>query len=169
MIKRLFSAGLAVLFIFFTAGFDTAAAADVLYSQTPILVKAEKTISEDTVKEGSNVKFIVVNAVEDQNGNVVLEEGAPVKGVVTLLEPKKRIGRRASITITNFTAVLNNGGKIDLTGRIDRTSESRMVRSIVLSALICPLFLLMKGAAPEVQKGTQVTLYPADNYEIIYE
>lgn len=169
MIKRLFSAVLAAFFVLFTAGFNTAVQAAVLSSETPILVKAEKIISEDTVKEGSNVKFTVVNAVTDQNGSVVLEEGAPVKGVVTLLEPKKRIGRRASIAVTNFTAVLNNGSKIDLTGRIDRISESRMARSIVLSVLICPLFLLMRGAAPEIQEGTQVKLYPAADYEVIYE
>ena len=163
MIKRLFSAGLAVLFILFTAGFNTAALAAVLSSQTPILVKAEKTISEANAQIGSNVNFVVVNAVKDQSGNVVLSEGASVNGVVTLLEPKKRIGRRASLAVTDFTTVLDNGREIKLTGRIDRISESRMARSIVLSALICPLFLLMRGAAPELQEGTLVRLYPASD------
>ena len=170
MIKKLFSVSLTALLTLFFTGFNTVASAQyyeaVLSSKTPVLIQSDGTVSEETNKSGDTVNFHIVNSVKDSYGNVILSPGTPVKATVTRLEPKNRIGRPAELSISGFTTTLYNGKQIAFQGNINKKSESRMARSIVLSALLCPLFLLMKGAAVELPAGVQTTVYPAVDYSL---
>lgn len=172
MIKKLFSVSLTALLALFFTGFNTIASAQyyenqvVLSSKTPVLIQSDSTISGDTNKSGDIVNFHVVNSVKDSYGNIILSQGTPVKATVTRLEQKNRIGRPAELSIAGFTTTLYNGKQIAFQGSINKKSESRMARSIVLSAILCPLFLLMKGAAVELPAGIQTTVYPAVDYSL---
>ena len=161
MIKRLFSVSLAVLMAAFMMGLNSAVYAYQLSKDTPILIQSDAEISEATNKTGDIVNFHVVNQVKDNRGNVVLYSDAPVQATILRLEQKKRIGRPAELSISCFTANLNDGKPIALEGRIDQKSVSRMGRSIALGAAVFPLFLLMKGAPVVLPAGTQTTVYPA--------
>ncbi len=166
MIKRLFSLCLTVLLASFVLGFNVSASAFELSSKTPILIQSDSTISAETNKSGDNVNFHIVNVVRDTNGNIVFPAGTPVKAAITRLEPKNRIGRPAELSVAGFTSTLYDGRQVAFSGSINKKSESRMARSIVLSALICPLFLLMKGTAVELPAGVQTTVYPAVDYSL---
>lgn len=173
MIKKLFTVCLTGLLSVFMIGFNTVASAQyynspapVLSSKTPVLIQSDNTVSAATNKSGDLIKFHVVNTVKDSYGNIVLNQGTPVTATITRLEAKNRIGRPAELAVAGFTTTLSNGKKIALNGSVDKKSESRMARSIVLSALICPLFLLMKGSAVELPAGTQTTVYPSVDYSL---
>ena len=168
MIKKFFSICSAVLILTAASGFNNAASASVytLSSKTPVLIQSEKNISETANKTGDTVTFRTVNTVRDEYGFTLIPSGTKVEGKITMLEQKKRIGRKAEIAVSNFSAVLENGKRVYFTGEIKKASKSRMKRSIVLSVLVCPLFLLMKGAEAELPAGSQMTIYPAANYQL---
>ena len=164
MIKKLLSISLIALLTLFSTGFDAIAQAAQLSVNTPVLIQSNSNISEATNRTGDIVDFHVVNPIKDSNGNVIIAANTPVKASIVRLEEKKRIGRPTNLTISGFTTVATNGKPIVLNGSINKKSVSRMKRSIVLSALLLPFFLLMKGAAVELPAGFQINVYPAGDY-----
>ena len=164
MIKKIFIMSFAILMTSICIGFNEKVSALELSSKVPILIQSDSSISEATNRSGDMVKFHVVNSVKDINGNVILAAGAPVQATIIRLENKKRLGRPTSLNIGGFSTILSNGKAISLSGSINKKSESRMVRSIALSAVLLPFFLLMKGAEVELPAGSQTTVYPAMDY-----
>lgn len=163
--KKIFSLTLTALLTLFMVGLNTNAKAVVLTSKTPIIIQSDTTISEETHKAGDTVKFHVVNAVVDKKRNVVIPAGTPVYGKVVKLEEKKTIGRPTELNLSHFQIQLKNGRVIKLKGGIYRRSESRIKRSIALSAAM-PLFLFMKGAGVTLPACSQLTVYPIADYDL---
>ena len=48
---------------------------------------------------------------------------------------------------------------IPLSGSVSAKPDDKMVLSVCLGVLLCPLFLLMKGEDAQLQAGTQKTVY----------
>lgn len=136
------------------------AAKKLLEAHTPVIIKNDEEINTKNIKSGDQINFVTVQDVKDKKGNVVIEAGTPVSANI---EFKKRelIGRSAKITISDFHTKSVDGNYIPLSSVITEEPEDRMVLSIVLSVLVCPLFLLMKGKQARVPANTVKTVYTA--------
>ncbi len=131
----------------------------VLQAHTPILIKCEETITTKNIVTGGTVNFSVVADVKDSNGNILIKAGAPVTAQISFAKDKGMIGRSGEVTISDFHTNAVDGTYVPLSGSVSAKPEDKMTLSIVLSVLICPLFLLMKGEEAQLPAGTQKTAY----------
>ena len=117
----------------------------MLPAHTPIIIRCTDTITTKDVVSGGTVNFSVLNNVKNESGTVLIRAGAPVTAQITFASNKGMIGKSGVLTITDFHTNAVDGTYIPLSGSISANPDDKMTLSIVLSVLICPLFLLMKG------------------------
>ena len=76
------------------------------------------------------------------------------------------IGRSGEVTVTDFHTTAVDGTYVPLSGSVSARPDDKMTMSIVLSVLICPLFLLMKGEDAQVPAGSTKTAYTISEVHI---
>lgn len=130
-----------------------------LQAHTPIVIRCDETITTNNIVNGSIVNFSVVNDVKDQSGNIMIKANSPVSAQISFAKSKGMIGRSGEITVTDFHTTAVDGTYIPLSGSVSAKPDDKMVTSIVLSVLICPLFLLMKGEEAQLSAGATKTAY----------
>lgn len=131
----------------------------LLASHTPIMIRCTETISTRDIVSGGEVNFAVVNDIKDANGNILIKAGAPVTAQISFSRTKGMLGRSGEVTVTDFHTTAVDGTYVPLSGSVSARPDDKMVMSIVLSVLICPLFLLMKGDDAQLPAGTTKTAY----------
>lgn len=136
-----------------------------LSAHTPIMIRCKETITTKDIVSGDTVNFTVVQDIKDNSGNVLIKGGTPVTAQISFAKKHGMIGRSGEITISDFHTTAIDGSYIQLSGSVSARPDDQMSMSIVLSVLICPLFLLMKGDEARVPAGTTKTAYTvADVY-----
>lgn len=135
-----------------------------LQAHSPIIIKCTEAISTKDIVNGSEVHFAIVNNILDEKENILIKAGTPVTASITF-KKKELIGRSGEITITDFHTTAVDGTYVPLSGSVSAKPDDKMTMSIVLSVLICPLFLLLKGEDARVEAGATKTAYTiADMY-----
>lgn len=137
-----------------------------LKAHTPVVIRAVDTITTGEIVSGGTVNFSVVSDVKDVNGNILVKSGAPVTAQISFTRSKGMIGRSGEVTVSDFSTIAVDGSYIPLSGSVSAQPNDKMTMSIVLSVLICPLFLLMKGQEAVVPAGTQKTAYTVNDVYI---
>ena len=136
-----------------------------LSAHTPVIIRCTETITTKDIVSGDTVNFAVVQDIKDNSGNVLVKAGTPVTAQISFAKKRGMIGRAGEITIDDFHTTAVDGSYVQLSGSVSARPEDQMTMSIVLSVLICPLFLLMKGDEARVPVGTTKTAYTvADVY-----
>lgn len=130
-----------------------------LAAHTPIMIRCEETITTKDVVSGSTVNFSVVSDVKDSSGNVLIKAGTAVTAQISFAKDKGMIGKSGQLTVSDFHTTAVDGTYIPLSGSVSANPDDKMTLSIVLSVLICPLFLLMKGEEARMTAGTTKTAY----------
>ena len=130
-----------------------------LPAHTPIIIRCNETITTRDVVDGGTVNFSVLSDVKSQDGNILISAGTPVTATISFSSPKGMIGKSGTITINDFHTTAVDGSYIPLSSSISARPDDKLATSIVLSVLICPLFLLMKGEDAQVPAGTTKTAY----------
>ena len=69
------------------------------------------------------------------------------------------IGRSGELTVNDFHTTAVDGTYIPLSGSVSAKPDDKMTLSVVLSVLICPLFLLMHGDDARLPVGSTKTAY----------
>lgn len=138
----------------------------VLPAHTPIVIRCTETISTKDVVSGGTVNFAVVSDVFDNNGNVLIKAGTPVTAEIAFAKSKGMIGRSGEVTVNDFHTTAVDGTYIPLSASVTARPEDKMVLSVVLSVLLCPLFLLLKGEEAQVLAGTTKTAYTVSDVYI---
>lgn len=138
----------------------------VLPAHTPIVIRCTETISTKDVVSGGTVNFAVVSDVKDNNGSILIKAGTPVTAEITFAKSKGMIGKSGEVTVNDFHTNAVDGTYIPLSGSVSARPDDKMTMSIVLSVLICPLFLLMKGEEAQVPVGTTKTAYTVSDVYI---
>ena len=131
----------------------------VLNAHTPIIIRCTETISTRDIVSGGEVNFAVVSDVKDASGNLLIKAGSPVTAQISFVKKGGMIGRSGEVTVTDFHTTAVDGSYVPLSGSVSARPDDKMAMSIVLSVLICPLFLLMKGDEAQVPAGTTKTAY----------
>lgn len=137
-----------------------------LGAHTPIIIRCTETISTRDVVSGGIVNFAVVSDVKDNNGNILIKANTPVTAEISFAKSKGMIGRSGEVTVSDFHTTAVDGTYIPLSGSVSAKSDDKMTVSIVLSVLVCPLFLLMKGDEAQLTAGTTKTAYTVSDIYI---
>lgn|SRR5574344_545837 len=132
-----------------------------LSAHTPIMIRCEETISTRAVVSGGTVTFSVLADVRADNGLVLIKAGTPVTAEITFAKKKGMIGKSGQLTVSDFHTTAVDGTYVPLSASVSSQPDDNMTTSVVLSVLICPLFLLMKGDEAQVPAGTTKTAYTA--------
>ncbi len=130
-----------------------------LPAHTPIVIRCEETITTSDIVNDSMVNFSVVNDIKSSNGTILIKAGTPVTAQISFSRDKGLIGRSGQLTISDFHTTAVDGTYIPLSGSVSANPDDKMTLSIVLSVLVCPLFLLMKGDEARLPEGTTKTAY----------
>ena len=131
----------------------------VLAAHTPIMIRCEEEITTRDLVSGSNVNFSVVGDIKDSNGNILIKSGTPVTATISFSKSKGMIGKSGELTVTDFHTTAIDRTYVPLSGSVSARPDDKMTLSIVLSVLICPLFLLMKGEEAQLPVGATKTAY----------
>ena len=141
----------------------------LLGANTPVKISNDEIISAANLQNGSTVHYTVSEDVRALDGTTVIQAGTPVSATVTNIKEKGRIGKPGELTVANFKTRAIDGSDITLSAIVTQKAKNRIARSIVLSAVVFPAFLLMRGADAEIPKGTQQTAYTVRDINIPIE
>lgn len=136
-----------------------------LPAHTPVPIRCEETITTKSLVSGTEVCFSVCGNIKDASGHTIIKSGTPVTAEITFTK-ESMIGRSGIITVTDFHTTAVDGTYIPLSASVNAQPDDKMCTSIVLSILICPLFLLMKGEEARVPAGTTRTAYTVSDIYI---
>lgn len=134
-----------------------------LSAHTPIVIRCIDTITTKKIVSGGIVNFSVVSDIKDEYGNVLIQSGSPVTAQITFSKSNGMIGKSGELTVTDFSTTAVDGTYVPLSGSVSARPDDKIVMSVVLSVLICPLFLLLKGDEAVVPAGTLKTAYTVTN------
>lgn len=138
----------------------------VLSAHTPITIRCVETISTRDVVSGGTVNFSVLSDVKANNGLVLIKAGTPVTAQITFAKKNGMIGKSGQLTVSDFHTTAVDGTYVPLSASVSSQPDDNMTTSVVLSVLICPLFLLMKGDEAQVPAGTTKTAYTVSDVYI---
>lgn len=141
------------------------AEATTLNNGTPVVIRILDSISSETSTSGGSISFQVVSDIK-QDGELLIKAGEMGTAQVTVADDRGMIGQPGKITVSDFGVKAVDGSYVPLRATLTDEGKDRMVLSIVVSLLFCPLFLLMKGGEGEIPSGTQKTVYVAADIDV---
>ena len=131
----------------------------LLKAHTPIIIKCAETITTKNIVSGGEVKFVIPSNITSPDGKILISAGTPVTAQISFAQDKGFVGKSGELTETDFHTTAVDGTYIPLSGSISARPDDKMTVSIILSVLVCPLFLLMKGNEAQLTIGTAKTAY----------
>ena len=132
---------------------------------TRIPVRVMEQLSSATVKDNDPVTFAVVEDVV-VDGDIVIKQGTPVRGVIVNAAAKRRMGRAGKLSYTvNETKAIDRS-PIRLRAVQQKQGDSNVTSTAVTTTAVAvfvpvaaPLFLLRKGSDIVVPEGTRVDTF----------
>jgi hypothetical protein len=130
----------------------------VLPDGTEFTVVTTEEISSKTATEGDTVTFKVEEDVKI-NGRVVIAKDAIVKGTVSSVEQKGRMGKAGKLGIRIESTKTVDGQKLKLRASKGKEGEDKTGNVILLSLLVSPFFLLKHGKDAVIKPGTKLKVF----------
>lgn len=130
----------------------------ILREGTTIAMKAVETISSETAQTGQQVQFEVVRDVTVDDV-VVIKAGAPAVAEVLRASPRKAVGREGELIIAVRYAKAVDGTNVRLRASLTEKGEDSLTSTVVLSVVLCPLFLLQKGGEATIPAGAEYKVF----------
>jgi len=131
---------------------------------TMVILKVNETVKGD-MATGTSIKLSVLHDVV-KNGYVLIKAGTPAFGTVASAEKAKMIGREGKVSISVDKTQAVDGQTVFLQGSMSGTGEEKLVTSVVVSTLLCPLALLMKGGEAEIPAGAELRTFVANEVKV---
>lgn len=96
-----------------------------VFGDTLVVVspKVKITTSDQDLKEGDSLDFVVLNDVF-MNNKLIIEKGSLAQGIVTYLEPNTWAGSVAKLTVEQFVVRDINNKRIKLIGNVYKEGSS---------------------------------------------
>lgn len=136
-----------------------------LPANSPVILKLNDTIKGNDSIQGTTVNFTVVNDVKVGN-SIVVKAGSRAKAQVSMQDDNGIIGQSGKVLISDFGVQAVDGTFIPLQGSLSEKGKDKMIMSVGLAIVLCPLFLLMKGGEATLPAGMEKTTYTAADAEI---
>lgn len=131
---------------------------------TMVILKVNETITGD-MPSGKIVNLTVLHDVV-KNGHILIKAGTPAVGSIASAEKAKMIGREGRVAISVDRTQAVDRQVIFLQGSMEGKGEERLVTSVVVSTLLCPLALLMRGGEGEIPAGAELRTYVANEVKV---
>lgn len=128
---------------------------------TPIKVAVAKEVTSKEAKPNDPVEFTVTEDLVI-NGQVVVRKGTPAIGSVINAEKKGYMGKSGKLAVQVESTTTSDGHGLKLRAAKGREGDDKSTSTMVLSTLISPAFLFMKGSEAKIAPGTVVTVYAAE-------
>ena len=152
--------------MFLAVTFNLSAENVKLSAGTSIPLETVNTIDADNLTDGQIIDFRVMTDIKVGN-QVLIKAGSIAKGQVLSYKKSGMVGIPGKLEIQIKSVKSVDGQEVFLTGgNINKEGDSKLVLSIALSLLICPLFLLMKGKSAVVPAGMQVASTVASDVNV---
>jgi hypothetical protein len=137
----------------------------VLEDGTPIKLVLAETISSADEHKGNLVLFTVAEEVA-LGDVVVIPKGANAWGTITIVKPKRKLGRPGKLEVAIDKVRLADGEKaplIAIRGENGDSHQGQMATGIAVSGVFAwpaaPLFLLIHGKDVTMPKGTETMAF----------
>jgi len=131
---------------------------------TMVILKVNETITGDA-PAGKVVNLTVLHDVV-KDGYVLIKAGTPATGSVASAEKAKMIGREGKVIISVDRTHTVDRQVVYLQGSMEGKGEEKLVTSVVVSTLLCPLALLMKGGEGEIPAGAEIRTFVANEVKV---
>lgn len=133
-----------------------------------VTLQVNDTISPRESREGTEVKFIVVDGIYAENKMVVVP-GAEAIGIVKQAYSNRIIGGAGTLTVdvTSVTAV--DGSQIPVHGSITVEGRSNLLIALLVGFFLCPLGCLIHGEDARLLSGTNIVARVSGVHEVIVE
>jgi hypothetical protein len=125
---------------------------------TEVVAVTVDQLSSKTAAEGDAVSLRVENDVV-VNGAVVIERGTAIRGSVSHVEGKGRMGKSGKISIRVEATTAVDGQKVLLRATRGTEGDGKVGTTVVLTVLFGPLGLLKSGKDAIIKPGTAITTY----------
>jgi hypothetical protein len=137
----------------------------VLPDGTEFTVLTIEEISSKTATEGDTVTFKVEEDVK-VNGRVVIAKDTIVKGTVSNVEQKGRMGKAGKLGIRIESTKTVDGQKLKLRASKGKEGEDKTGNVILLSLLVSPFFLLKHGKDAVIKPGTKLKVFADEELKV---
>ena len=114
-------------------------------------------------------QFIHFQILCSRDGHVVISKGALIVAEVAESKEKTYAGQAGRILVAFRTVEAVDGQYIIVSGSSRREGQDKMIESIGLGMVCCPLFLLMKGEEGVIKAGQIVRIYTMQKTEVMVE
>ena len=131
----------------------------------PIEVKTFQEIHPATTQVGDRILLVVDRDLIIDN-KTVIKAGASVVAEVADSKEKSYAGQAGKILVSFKTVETVDGQTIAISGSQRREGDDKMIESIGLGLVCCPLFLLMKGEEGVITAGQVMTVYTVQSVEV---
>lgn len=136
----------------------------VLSPGTMVILKVNETVT-GAMAPGTSVNLSVLHDVV-KDGHILIKAGTPARGLIASSEKAKMIGREGKVTIAVDRTRAVDGQEVFLQGSMAGVGEEKLVTSVVVSTLLCPLALLMKGGEAEIPAGAELRTFVANEVKV---
>jgi len=128
---------------------------------TAINVSVAKEVTSKEAKPNDPVDFTVTEDVVI-NGQVIVRKGTAAVGSVINAEKKGYMGKSGKLAVQVESTTTSDGRPLKLRAAKGREGNDKTTSTMVMSTLISPAFLFLKGSEAKIAPGTVVTVYVAE-------
>jgi hypothetical protein len=114
-------------------------------------------------------QFIHFQILCSRDGHVVISKGALIVAEVAESKEKEYAGQAGGILVSFRTLTAVDGQDIIVSGSSRRERDDKMLESIGLGLVCCPLFLLMKGEEGVIKVGQIAQIYTIQKADVMVE
>lgn len=148
-----------------TWGRPEAVSAKVLREGTPVLLRVEQTINSETANLGDILILKVARDVE-VDGEVVISQGTAAEGQVIQVSKRGMLGKEGEVGINVRSTKTVSGKAVPLRGTLTRAGKEKETLTIILTIVLCVLFILMKGEEGVIPAGSELKAYTDTDIEL---
>jgi hypothetical protein len=114
-------------------------------------------------------QFIHFQILCSRDGHVVISKGALIVAEVAESKEKEYAGQAGRILVSFRTLTAVDGQDIIVSGSSRRERDDKMLESIGLGLVCCPLFLLMKVEEGVIKVGQIAQIYTIQKADVMVE
>lgn len=158
MLNKVFGA---IITILAAGGFCLHAQNITLAEGTALQISLVKDISSKDAQRGDIVEFTVDDDIV-ADGNAVIKKGTVAKGSIIYAEKGGYMGKSGKLALQIDSTTTVDGEVMPLRAAKGGEGQAKTGTVLVMSNLIGPFALLMKGGDATVKAGAKLTVYTAE-------
>lgn len=151
----------AIIAVLLVGGFDICAQEVMLADGTALQISLVKDISSKDAQRGDIVEFTVDEDII-ADGQTVIKKGTIAKGSIIYAEKGGYMGKSGKLALQIDSTTTVDGETILLRAAKGGEGESKTGTVLVMSNIIGPFAILMKGGDTTVKAGAKLTVYTAE-------